>query len=826
LGAVSGVSMSGGNWISDFADDLRFGVRTLRRNPGFTIVAVLTLALGIGANTAIFSVVENVLLRPLPYDHPESLVEIKNTYPGFQTVGISPGDFLDWRREAKSFSSMGAYGDVSQGFNLTGAGEPERIEASIASSDLFSTLGIRAQVGRTFRPEEDKLGGGDVALLSHAYWQRRFGADPAVVGREIALDGRKIRIVGVLPSAFQIFRSMEVWLPLPYYGGPLDDHIHHGISPIARLRPGVTVAQAGAEMEVLNRQATAAYLDSHKSWGTLVKVMEDPTAAQLRTTLLVLFGAVALVLLIACANIANLLLARNAARNGEMALRTALGAQPWRLMRQLLTESTLLSLCGGAAGLLLAIVGIRGLAALAPPELTILQDTHLDARVLLFTLGMCVLAGIFCGLLPALRARMRDLNNVLKQGRKGTGAPGSHRVHNVLVVCEIALALVPLIGAGLLLRSFQHLLEVAPGFQTDHMLSLQVTQASIPPAEQQKLTTEQGIALSIQQSKQFDQIIEQVNALSGVKASGGISTLPLGTELREASRFLIEGEPVPTNGVRPVAQVRTITPEYFATMQIPLVRGRLLTRDDWSTQDKIVINEALKQRFFANADPVGHRLNFCSLDPKPCWCTIVGVVGNVHQFGLDAGPTWDAYFVGGWTRHLLVHTAKDPSTTAAAVAEVVHRIDPTLPVTEVTTLDGLLSRSVSPRRFSTVLIAALAGLALVLSAVGIYGVMSYTVGQRTQEIGIHMALGARPGSMLALVLGRGARLALVGIAIGVLAALGLTRFLGSLLFGVGASDPATFAGVAVLLLVVALAACYVPARRAMRVDPMVALRYE
>jgi putative ABC transport system permease protein len=817
--------MNGGNWFSDFVDDLRFGFRTLRRNPGFTVVAVLTLALGIGANTAIFSVVENVLLRPLPYDHPESLVEIKNTYPGFQNVGISPGDFFDWRRDAKSFSSMGAYGDVSQGYNLAGIGEPERVVTTIASAGLFTTLGIRAQVGRTFLPEEDKKGGGDVALLGHAYWQRRFGADPSIVGREVALDGQKVRIVGVLPAAFQIFRSIEIWLPMPFYG-PLDDHIHHGISPIARLRPGVTVGQAAAELEVLNRQATAAYPDSHKSWGTVVRPMEDPEAAQLRTTLFVLFGAVALVLLIACANIANLLLARNAARNREMALRTALGAEPWRLVRQLLTESTLLALCGGVAGLLLAIVGIRALAALAPPELTVLQHASLNARVLLFTLGMCVVAGIFCGLLPALRARLRDLNSVLKQGSKGTGAPGSHRMHNALVVCEIALALVPLIGAGLLLRSFQHLLDVAPGFQPDHMLSLQVTQASIAPDIAAKLTPEQGIELGIQQARQFDQIVEQVNALPGVKTAAGISTLPLGTELREASRFVIEGEPLPANGVRPVSQVRSATPEYFETMQIPLLRGRLLTRDDWKTQDKVVINEALAQRFFANADPLGHRLNYCSLDPKPCWATIVGVVGNVHQFGLDAAPTWDSYFVGGWTRYLLVHTAQEPSAAAGAVTQAVHRIDPTLPVTEVTTLDGLLSRSVSPRRFSAVLIAVLAGLALILSAVGIYGVMSYTVGQRTQEIGIRMALGAKPANMLALVLGRGARLALAGIAVGLLGAYALTRFLSSLLFGVGTTDPLTFTGVAVLLLGVALAACYVPARRAMRVDPMVALRYE
>jgi putative ABC transport system permease protein len=813
-------------WLRDFADDARFGLRTLRKSPGFTAIAVLTLALGIGANTAIFSVIENVLLRPLPYDHPESLVEIKNTYPGFQAVGISAGDYADFHREAKSFSAMGAYGEVSQGFNLTGVGEPERVEASVATSDLFSMLGIRAVVGRTFLPEEDKTGGAAVILLGHRYWQRRFGADPAMAGREVSLDGRKFRIVGVLPDTFQILRSMDLWLPINGYQGSLDDHIHHGIVGVARLRPGITAAQAGAEIETLNRQETVAYPDSHKNWGTLVRTMEDPSAVQLRATLLVLFAVVGLVLLIACANIANLLLARNAAREREMALRTALGAEPGRLVRQMLTESMLLSLCGGGAGLLLASAGIQALGALAPSELSVIRQTHIDIGVMAFTIGLCLAAGIICGLLPALRARMRDPNNILKQGSKGTGAPGSHRVHNALVVAEIALALVPLIGAGLLLQSFRHLLDVAPGFQTDHILSLQITQAEISPIEAAKLSVEQQIELGQKQSLQFDQVLQQVNAFPGVKSAGGITTLPLATDLREASRFVIDGQPILSTGVRPVAQIRTVSPEYFATVGIPLQKGRLLTRDDWAHQDKIVINDTMAKRFFPNEDPIGHRMNFCSLDPTPCWYSIVGIVGNVHQFGLDAGPTYDAYFTGGWTRHLLVRTSSDPAAMAAAATEAVHRVDPSLPVTEITTLNGLLSRSVSPRRFSAVLIGVLAGLALVLSAVGIYGVMSYTVGLRTQEIGIRMALGAEPQNMLALILRRGARLALVGIAAGVLGALALTRFLSSLLFGVQAHDPLTFTAVAILLLLVALAACYVPARRAMKVDPMVALRYE
>ncbi len=814
-----------GRWFGDLADDVRYGFRVLRKNPGFTAVAVLTLALAIGANTAIFSVVENVLLRPLPYDHPESLVEIWNTYPGFDVLGLSPGDYADWHREAKSFSAMGNYGEIAQGFNLTGVGEPERVQASTASSDLFSLLGVRAVVGRTFLPEEDKTGSAAVILLSYHYWQRRFGGDAGVVGRSVSLDGRPYTIVGVLPASYQIYRSLDIWLPMSRYPDDLTAHIHHGIVPVARLKPGVTLAEARAEIDTLNRQEAVAFPDTHQNWGTTVQPLQDPSVAKLRRTLLVLFGAVGLVLLIACVNIANLLLARNAAREREIALRTALGANPWRIVRQLLTESTLLAVTGGAFGLLLAAFGVQALGALAPPELSVVRDTTLDAHVLAFTLGVCVAAGIICGLLPALQSRLRDLNNLLKQGSKGSGAFGSRRIHSALVVSEIALALVPLVGAGLLLRSFRQLLEVAPGFQTDRVLSMQITQAALPVEEFVKLSNEQQIELGKKQALQFEEIAARVRALPGVKSAGGISTLPLAKDMREASRFLVEGQPLVGGAARPVAQTRSISLDYLATVGIPLMRGRTFTQADWSLQN-ILINDTLARRFFANEDPIGRRLNFCTLDKTPCWFAIVGVVGNVHQFGLDEGPTYDTYFAGGWTPNLVVRTAADPAALTAAVTEEVHKVDPTLPVTQVTTLDGLLSHSLSPRRFSAVLIGVLAGLALALSAVGIYGVMSYTVGQRTQEIGIRMALGAQPSSMLVLILGRGTRLALAGIATGVLGALALTRFLSSLLFEVQAKDPLTFAGVAVLLMAVALAACYIPARRAMKVDPMVALRYE
>jgi putative ABC transport system permease protein len=817
--------MANASWLSDLVDDVRFGFRTLRKTPGFTAIAVITLALGIGANTAIFSVIETVLLRPLPYTDPSSLVEIWNTYPGFQPVGLSAGDYVDFHRDAESFSAMGSYVEPPQGFNLTGIGEPERVQADVASYDLFPLLGIRTEVGRTFLPEEDTVHGPAVVLLSHGFWQRRFGADPSVVGRDVLLDGQKYRIVGVLPQTFEIGRDIDLWRPQSH-DGAMDDHIHHGTVAVARLKPGVTLDQARAEMQMLLQHEGVAFPDSHQSWGMMVRPLEDPSAAKMRATLLVLFAAVGLVLLIACTNIANLLLARNAAREREMALRTALGAAPGRLVRQLLTESVLLSFCGGCAGLLLAGAAIRTLNAVAPPELSLIPEVGIDVRVLGFTVVICLAAGILCGLLPALRARLRDLYGVLKQGGKGSAAPNSHRVHNTLVVAEIALALIPLIGAGLLLQSFRHLLDVAPGFQTDQILSMQLRQAELPSEVADNLTDAQQLELGKKQALQFDQIVQKVNAIPGVKSAAGISTLPLGSTMRQASRFLIEGQPILDAGIRPVAQTRVVTPEYFSTVGIPLVRGRLLSRDDWTLQDKIVINETIAKRFFANEDPVGHRLNFCSLDPKPCWFSIVGVVGNVHQFGLEAGPTYDAYFAGGWPFHLLVRTASDPSTIANAVTAIVHQVDPNVPVNEVTTLDGLLSRSLSPRRFAMLLIGVLAGLALVLSAVGIYGVMSYTVGQRTQEIGVRMALGAQPKNMLALVLGRGAGLALVGIFAGTLGALALTRFLSSLLFGIAPKDPLTFAGVGLLLFGVALAACYVPARRAMRVDPMVALRYE
>ena len=812
--------------IESLLQDIRYGIRTLGKNPGFTAVAVLTLALGIGANTAIFSVVENVLLRPLPYPQPGNLVQIWNTYPPqAPRAGLSPGDYADWRQQNASFSEMGGYAHISQGFNLTGEGEPQRVLGSYASAGLFPLLGIHLAAGHYFVEEEDRAGSSPVVILSHHLWQSRFGGDPAVVGRTITLDNQGYRVTGVLPADFHLLRWPDLWMPFGQYGDDLTEHVHHSFIGVARLKPGVTLAQARDEMARLNQQETIQYPDSHKFFGVLVEPMEDPSAAKLQGILLVLSGAVGLVLLIACGNIVNLLLVRNAGREREVAVRTALGASSWQLSRQLLTESMLLSLAGGALGLILAVGGLRFLMAFVPADLGVLRESGLNSKVLGFTAAVCVATGIICGLLPALRTLRANLAGVLKQGSKGTSGTGHRRTHNVLVISEIAMALVLLIGAGLLLRSFQHLLEVDPGFRVDHILTVEVQQAALPFTQASKLSQEDWIQIGQKQSLQFEQIVERIRALPGVKEAAGIDDLPLSKEFRQASRFVIEDQPIPNAGARPIVQFRTVSLSYFSTMGIPLRKGRLFTEDDWRVP-RAVINETMERRFWPNGDALGKRINLCSLDPKPCWSTIIGVTGNVHQFGLDAEPTFDVYFVGGWTPYVVVRTASDPVALAAAVTDVIHKADSNLPVTHVMTMDGLLTDSISPRRFSATLVGVFAVLAVVLAAVGIYGVMSYTVSQRTQEIGVRMALGAQLTSVRRMILGQTLKLTLIGVALGLAGAFVVARFLTSLLFGVGVYDPLTFLGVAVLLVAVALAASYVPARRAMRVHPIVALRYE
>ena len=816
-----------GTSMQNFTQDIRFSVRSFLKNPGFTMVAVLTLALGIGANTAIFTVVQNVLLRPLPYPKPEQLVGIWNTYPpSVPRAALSPGDYDDWRREAKSFSEMGGYAEISKGVNLAGDGEPQRVLVGYASSSLFPMLGARAVAGRLFTPEEDRAGSAPVVVLSHRLWRSRFGGDPSVVGQSASLDNRRYTVAGVLPAGFELLRWADLWMPIGQYDDDLTEHVHHAFVAIGRLKAGVSIEQARDEITRLHQQEAVAYPDSQKGFGVLVDFLRDPAAARLRSTLLVLFGAVGLVLLIACANIVNLLLVRNASRQRELALRTALGADQWRLLRQLLTETLLLSICGGALGVLFGVVGLRALLAFVPASLEGFPEVSLNRSILGFTILICLGVGILCGLLPAFRALRTNLSAALKQGSKGSPDAGAHRAHRWLVVSEVALALVPLVGAGLLLRSLERLLRVDPGFRADHLLTMEIEQAAISFAEYNKLSQEQQIALGKQQAQKFELIAAAVQALPGVRSVGGIDDLPLGNELRQASRFVIEGRPPLVAGARPIAQVRSVSQGYFSALGVPLRAGRMLEPNDWNGFSALVINETMAHRFWPEGDALGKRVNFCSLDPKPCWFTVVGVVGDVHQFGLDAAATYDAYFPGGWTPYLVVRSASDPSTLASAIAEVVHKTDPSLPVAHVITMQGLLAESASPKRFSAVLIAIFAALALVLAAVGIYGVMSYTVSSRTQEIGIRMALGAQPREMQSMILGKSLRLTLMGIGLGLLGSLALMRFLSSMLFGVRSYDAITFCSVALLLILVALAASYLPARRAIHVDPLVALRDE
>lgn len=806
--------------------DLRHAFRALQKNPGFAAIAILTLGLAIGANTAIFSVVENVLLRPLPYPDPSALVQIWNTYlPAFPQVPNSSGDFQDFQREAKSFSQMASYVDVPRGFNLTGEGQPERLEARLATSGLFPLLGIHPVAGRTFTPEEDKPGSAPVVLITQRFWHSHFGSDPSVVGRTLTLDGTGYTLVGVLPAQFRLAPTTDIWMPTSQYGDDLTSHLHHEFNIVARLEPGVTIAEAQAELDALNRQEDQDFPDTHKNWGVLVEPLEDASAGKMRVALLVLFGAVGLVLLVACANIVNMLLARNAARQKELALRVALGANRSRLLAQLLTESTVLSLLGGALGVFLAATGLRLLAAFAPADLPSMKSTSLNGWVLGFTLVVSFLAGILCGLIPALQSLKRDLHAVLKEGTRSPGTAGGQKIRSLLVVSEIALALIPLIGAGLLIRSFHQLMEVSPGFQSDHILTMEVDQPQLPPAALNKLTAEQQTALARKQSLQFDDLAQKLQSLPGTKAVGGINVLPLGSAMRSASRFVVEGQPLPANGARPVAETRGASPGYFAAMGIPLRMGRPLDAHDYAGPN-ILVNDTIARRFWPNGDPIGKRVNFCSLDPTPCWFNIVGVVGNVHQYGLDAPPTLDIYYAGGWPQYTVIRTATDPAKLAEAAASEIHKFDLNLPVTHIMTLDNLLADSVSPRRFSTFLLGVFAVLALVLAAMGIYGVMSYVVSLRTNEIGIRMALGAQPRDIWRLIIGKGAQLAFGGVALGLVGAFALTKLISSLLFGVKPTDPLTFGAVAILLVSVALFACYVPALRAMRVDPMVALRYE
>ena len=808
--------------------DIRYGIRSLLKRPGFTAIAVITLAIGIGANTAIFSVVNAVLLRPLPFHNAEELVTLweRNPKQGYEQNPPAAGNYVDWREQNRVFAQMAIYAP-SRKFNLSLGDQPERIAGAAVSTSLFELLGVRPVLGRTFSSEEEQPGNDQVALISHNLWQRHFAADRNPVGRTITLDGKTYTIVGVMPEGFQfpggsgtvlrIFtpETAELWVPLALDADTLSQRSSHSLNVIGRLKPGITVAQATAEMDAiqqrLEQQYPTFYVGSH------VKVV--PLAEQIvgtaRRPLLVLWGAVAFVLLISCANVANLLLSRSSTRKKEFALRAALGAGRLRIIRQLLTESLLLSIVGGIAGTLLAAWGVHVLSTIVPPDFPRRGEIAIDGWVLGFTLLISVLTGIIFGLAPAIQSTKLDLIDALKaSGRNSAGSSHRHSLRSLLVMSEMALALILLIGAALMIQSFLRLRHVGPGFTPDNVLTMEV---SLPlnsyPRERRPAF--------------FQQLIERAQSVPGVQVVAAAKHLPLSGDNMNFA-FDIEGRPFPP-GRSPGADCRFVTPDYFKALRISLIKGRVFSESDGPQAPPVLlINKAMADRFFPNEDPIGKRMqlginNFAG--------QIVGIVGDVKHVGLDAEVNDEVYlpysqapFAIDMT--LLVRTSGDPMSLAGAMRNELATLDKQVSIGKVRTMDTIAAESVAQPRFRTLLLGLFGIFALLLASIGIYGVMSYAVTQRTQEIGIRMALGAQVGDVRKLVIGNGMTLALIGVAIGLAGAYGLTRLMASLLFGISATDAPTFAAISAILIVVALIACYIPARRATKVDPLVALRYE
>ena len=816
--------MWGFGFIETLFQDLRYGARVLTKHKGFTVVAVLTLALGIGANTAIFSVVNAVLLKPLPFPNSERLVTIRRVDPrGGNVLGLnSYPNFTDYRDRAQGLQHVAAYTDT---YAWLGAdNEPERIEEVYASSDLFDVLGLQPAMGRVFTAEEDKPGARIVAVLSDGFWRRRFGSDPGVVGREIVLDGDKTTVLGVMPPGFDFpitQKASDVWVPLgsSAYGETLKNRRANNHAIIASLRPNVSIQQAQAELDAINNQLATQYPEANAGSGVRIADMQRDLVGDVRPALLVLLVSVGFVLMIACVNVANLLLARAATQVREIALRTALGASRGRVIRQMVTESLLLSTAGGGLGLVVAFCVMPLLIAINPGNIPRVSEIHVDRRVLIFTLSVSILTGLFFGLVPALKVSRLDLNDMLKEGgRSSAGSLGRTRMRTLLVVSEIALSLVLLVGAGLLIRSFVALLATPPGYDPSRVLTAIL---EVPPSEH---TAPELF---------FQQVAERVRALPGVEAAGVTSLLPL-TPADSNIEFRIEGRPAPQPGAEAVARPYAVDASYFRVMKIPTLKGRTLGDEDTERSKRVVvINESLARRYFAGEDSIGKRLLLYNTYKKsePFPYEVIGVIGDVHFRGLNVPPSPEYYVpfqqMGPGRMTLVVRSnTLDSASLTASVRAAITEVNKGALVWDVRQMEQRLSDSVAPQRFNTILLGLFALVALALSATGILGLMSYTVAERTHEIGVRVALGAQKADILKLIVVPGILLAMCGIGIGSIAALALTRLMSGLLFRVSPTDPATFAGIAALLVMVAFAGCYFPARRAMKVDPLIALRYE
>jgi putative ABC transport system permease protein len=801
--------------------DVRFGLRMMAKKPGFTFVGVLALALGIGANTAIFSVVKAVLLSPLPYTNPERLVWIWETNPGadIKVEDASMPNFNDWRTQSQSFEEMAAF--TKWAATLTSDGEPERVPGSIVTSRFFSVLGVQPIMGRGITDEENGPKGARVVVLSYGLWQRRFGGNPRVVGQTVKLNGTPYEVIGVMPQGFKEplptqRNAAEMWIPLPMNLAP-EVRRSDFLSVIGRLKPNVTLEQARAEMNTITARLAQQYPESNTGWSAIILPLRERITGDVRPAMWVLVGVVGFLLLIACANVANLLLARSAARQQEIAVRRALGADRFRLIRQFLTESILLALSGGAVGMILAMWGVELLVRLSPANIPRLDEVRLNWQVLLFTLAVSLLTGIIFGLIPALHATNPNLTEALKEGgRSSTEGVRGARLRNALVVGEIAIALVLLVGAGLMIKSFMRLQGVDPGFKPERILAVDV---ALPSAKYKEEAQEVAF---------WNELLGRVQRLPGVERTSAVVTLPFtGGSIIS---FLVEGRPEPPPNTVQDAEYRVVTPGYFDTMSIPLVRGNAFTDEHTSNSPAVaIINETMARRYFAGEDPIGKRINLGDPQKSP-WRTIIGVVRDIRQQGLDKEPYPQMYspYAQFPTRAmtLIVRTSASPSSLVPSIRGELSAMDKDQPLYNARTVEQVMSESIAKERFNMLLIAIFAVLGLVLASVGIYGVMSYTVAQRTHEIGVRMALGASTQDVLKMVVRQGMMLALFGTALGLVASFLLTRLMSSLLFNVSATDPLTYVLISLLLIAVALLACLIPALRATRVDPMVALRYE